>query len=286
MTTPIALDIAGYHAIHAAPAGPSTGTVLFVHGSWGYAEQFAGWVQTFAGAGFAAYAASRRGRQGVPPTYARGVRFEDYVEDTRRVIDALGGDVIVVAHSMGALVALEVAARWPLAGLALLAPAPTRVVPDQRLPLGALAPLLGVMLPPLLTGRPYLPRRRAATRLWLNLLPALERDHAYAGLVAESGLAARGAMAVATDPAALRCPVVCLAPLGDASTLPATYRSLARTYGSHLREYPEHGHWLFAEPGWERIAADTLSWIDSVVIRGRSRPQSPDDPVARRARPA
>jgi alpha-beta hydrolase superfamily lysophospholipase len=261
------LDIAGYHSIHATGAGARAGTVLFVHGSWGYAEQFADWVQGFAAAGYDAYAVSRRGRQGVAPGHARGVRFDDYVEDTRRVIDALGGNIIVVAHSMGALVALEVATQRTLAGLVLLAPAATRVVPDRQLPLGTLAPLLGVMVPPLLTGRPYLPRRRAAYRLWLNRLPAAERARAYAGLAPESGLVARQAAAVATDPSALRCPTLCLAPLDDASTRPATYRSLARTYSADLLEYAGHGHWLFAEPGWERIVTDTLSWIDRTVPR-------------------
>lgn len=43
------------------------------------------------------------------------------------MIDALEGDIIVVAHSMGALVALEVAAQRPLVGLVLLAP-PLRVL--------------------------------------------------------------------------------------------------------------------------------------------------------------
>ncbi len=267
MTAPIISDIAGYHGIHATPTGQPVGTTLFVHGSWGYAEQFGGWVRAFADAGFEAYAVSRRGRQGVPPVSAAGVSFADYIEDTCRVVDALGDDVIVVAHSMGALVALEVAARRPLAGLILLAPAPTRVVPDRRLPLRALAPLLGTMLPALVTGRPYLPRRGPADRLWLNCLSASERDRTYEGLVFESGLAARGAAAVATDPRVVRCPIMCLAPLNDASTRPATYRSLAQTYGAALREYPDHGHWVFAEPGWERIVADALSWIDRAVLR-------------------
>jgi pimeloyl-ACP methyl ester carboxylesterase len=233
----------------------------------GYAEQFTSWVEATAAAGFDAFAASRRGRQGIPPTSAAGVSFADYVDDTRRVIDALGDNVIVVAHSMGALVALEVAAQRPLAGLVLLAPAATRVVPDRQLPLGTLAPILGVMVPPLLTGRPYLPRRRAAYRLWLNRLPPAARARAYAGLVPESGLVARQATAAATDPSALRCPTLCLAPLDDASTRPATYHSLAQTYGADLLEYPGHGHWLFAEPGWERIVTDTLSWIDRTVRR-------------------
>lgn len=278
MTALTTLDVAGYHGIRATPEGARIGTALFVHGAWGYAEQFAGWAQAFADAGLDAYAVSRRGRQGVPPVSAAGVRFTDYIEDTSRVVEVLGGDVILVAHSMGALVALEVAAQRPLAGLILLAPAPPRIVPDRRLPLGALAPLLGVMLPAVLTGRPYLPRRGPADRLWLNCLPATERDHTYKGLLPESGLAARGSAAVAVNPGAVRCPVVCLAPLNDASTRPATYRSLAQTYRADLREYPGHGHWLFAEPGWERIAADALSWIDDAVLRPQ--PTTPSQPSA------
>ena len=37
----------------------------------------------------------------------------------------------------------------------------------------------------------------------------------------------------------------------------------ARRYGQRCdrRVYPDHGHWILGEPGWERVAADTLDWL-------------------------
>ena len=27
-------------------------------------------------------------------------------------------------------------------------------------------------------------------------------------------------------------------------------------------EYPGQGHWVLGQPGWERIAEDTVAWLD------------------------
>ena len=37
----------------------------------------------------------------------------------------------------------------------------------------------------------------------------------------------------------------------------------ARRYGQRCdyRVYPEHAHWILGEPGWERVAADSLDWL-------------------------
>jgi len=111
----IRVRVAGYPGYRARPDEESTRTVLLVHGAWGDAGQLVEWVEVFADAGFEAYALSRRGRDGLPPSDATDVCFADYVDDTRAMIDSLGREVILIAHGLAGLVALKAAKKgvWP-----------------------------------------------------------------------------------------------------------------------------------------------------------------------------
>lgn len=261
MGRPTLVRIAGYPGIHASSDGSSTSPVLFVHGAWGHAGQFVEWVEEFANEGREAYALSRRGRDGVPPEGAAGVHFVDYVDDTRAMIDALGERVILIAHGLGALVALKTAEVVGVAAIVLLAPDVPGNLPDCLPPASALVPFIETILLPVLTGRPYRPKRAAADSLWLNCLSVEDRERVFAEILPESGWVTGEAPSIVVNRNKIGCPILCVAPLDDASTRPNTYRAISRYLNADYFEYPGHGHWVFAEPGWQDIASDILAWL-------------------------
>jgi pimeloyl-ACP methyl ester carboxylesterase len=56
-------------------------------------------------------------------------------------------------------------------------------------------------------------------------------------------------------------------------TPPATVRRIAGRFSgpqATFLELPDMGHWLVAEPGWERVAGLCLDWLESAGFgRGR-----------------
>src|ERR1700687_5185827 len=116
--------IAGFPATVGRPEQPRRGapTVLFLHGAFADHACFRGWVRHFSEAGYPSVAAARRGRLGVGPERAAGLRFDAYGDDTLAVIDALGASPVLVGHSLGGLVAQRLAELGRARAIALLAP--------------------------------------------------------------------------------------------------------------------------------------------------------------------
>lgn len=88
---------------------------MLLHGAFADHLSLGRWVERLAAAGHETWAPARRGRAGVGPEQAEGLTFDDYVEDTVAVLDALGqsGSLdrppILVGHSLGGLVAQRLA---------------------------------------------------------------------------------------------------------------------------------------------------------------------------------
>ncbi len=179
--------IAGFPAIHAAPAAtPGTrATVVLLHGAFADEACFEGWVGRLAASGHDTWAPARRGRRGCGPDRAAGLSFDDYVEDTIAVLDALGpADApVVIGHSLGGLVAQRLAEEGRTRAIALLAPAPPSMLTAQAVAL----PRFAQQLPRIMTGRPFIVGRDACSVLALNRVPDADRPAIHAHLTHESG---------------------------------------------------------------------------------------------------
>ncbi|WP_270935584.1 alpha/beta fold hydrolase [Falsiroseomonas oryzae] len=97
------------------------------HGAW----CFTPWLKLFAEAGIAAAALEPRGKGTLDAAADPATGVEDYAADAVEAAAALGGRVVLLGHSLGALVAMRAAARMEgVAGLLLAAPSPPGNLPE------------------------------------------------------------------------------------------------------------------------------------------------------------
>ena len=109
------------------PAEPHPGypTLVFVHGAFAGAWIWlGGFLQRFAEAGFPCVAFGFRGHGNDDPMDDPPmVGLDQYVADLKEVVDNIEGPVVVVAHSMGGLVAQMALGQVQMKALCLMSPA-------------------------------------------------------------------------------------------------------------------------------------------------------------------
>jgi pimeloyl-ACP methyl ester carboxylesterase len=222
----------------------------------------------FARAGYSVIALSLRGHGGSDGR--AGLRWHaiaDYVADLAGVVVGLRPAPILVGHSMGGLVVQKYLERHPAAAAVLLASVPTS---------GAMATALRVLA--------RHPVQFAKINLRLSLYPVVETPalaHEYlfspttpADLVAavqprlqeESYRAFLDMMTRLPRPERVRTPLRVLGAAEDGIFTPGEVARTARAYGTTATIYPQMGHNMMLEPGWERVAGDIVAWLDELAV--------------------
>ncbi|MCX7888120.1 MAG: lysophospholipase [Rhodobacteraceae bacterium] len=242
--------------------------ILFLHGAFVTHESFARWQDALAEQGWGGVAVSYRGRLGVPPDHAAGLRVADYVEDARRAVACLDEAPVLMGHSLGGLVAMKLLEEGLGCAAVLLAPAPSGMLTAQAAALPSYLP----MLPSILAGRSFLPPAGTCNRIVLNRMPAAERPIFHGALVPESGLVYRELMggAVRVDAARIRRPLLVMGGSQDRVISVALLRRTASNLGATLRLLPGRGHLFFAEPGWTDLVPEVAAWLGRAVAASRA----------------
>ncbi|MGH7398887.1 MAG: alpha/beta hydrolase [Candidatus Rokuibacteriota bacterium] len=246
---------------HAAPARRARSrSVLLVHGMWGGSWYLRNYLYGAAQAGWDAWALNLRGHGESPAPGGLGrATLADYVADVRQCLGRLG-EVILIGHSMGGLIAQKVAEGGGVAAAVFVTSAPPRGI-------NALAwPILSRMaryVPAMLADRPFTVSRTHADFLFLNGLTPEQRDWAFPRFGAESGRAARelalGALAVDAD--SVRCRTLVVGAEHDRITPVALQRRIAARYRAEYHEAAGHAHMLMLEDDWDRPFKDMLAWM-------------------------
>jgi non-heme chloroperoxidase len=249
--------------------------VVMIHGAFCGGWAFDGWRALFEAQGYDVHTPTLRhhgqGKQGLA-ALAR-TSMLDYAHDLEQLLDGLDEPPVLVGHSLGGLLAQMLAARRPIAALVLLAPsAPWGMMPSTPFEFVSAQTLY---LSGAFWAQALEPTHWIASANALDLVPEESRDAIFARFVPESGLATFEIMhwmldlkrATQVDPRAVTCPTLCLAGARDRVNPPLTVRRLARRYGGRARyeELAGHSHWLIGEPGWEKIANGSLSWLSRVL---------------------
>jgi non-heme chloroperoxidase len=251
--------------------------VVMIHGAFCGAWVFEGWRALYEARGFDVHTPDLRHHQadGGHSVALGRTSVRDYAADLGALLDRIGEWPIVLGHSLGGLLAQMLAARHRVRALVLLAPsAPWGLLPSTPFEFFSAQALY---LDGAFWRKPLLPRDWIAEANALDLVPARGRDAILSRLVPESGLATfevihwlfdlhRATLVNSRDVA---CPILCLVGARDRINPPPTVRRISRRYGGRARFeiLPDHSHWLVGEPGWERIAAGSLDWLDSVLGR-------------------
>jgi len=258
----VATRIAGFPALQST-VDTTNPTLLFLHGAFVGHEPFEPWMEYFAKRGWRSVAASRRGRAGVGPKHAKGLKIADYIDDTMAVIDALKEKPILVGHSLGGLIAQKIAERDKAAGLVLVCPAPAAKLPAQPIALPTYLP----MFPKILAGQPILPGPNGCSTIALNQIPAADRAAIHKALVHESGAVYRELIfgSVKADFSKIVCPTMVIGGREDRIVAPALVEWTAARLKTTAHIYDGHAHWLLAEPGWEAIADDVFRFVSNLA---------------------
>jgi len=254
--------------------------VVMIHGAFCGPWTLDGFKQKFEAAGYKVSAPALRFHDGgKPPEALATTSLADFVSDLEGEIAALKAPPILLAHSMGGLLAQMIAARRDVAALILLAPsAPWGVPPSTLFEIGtAQAMLLNVGF----WNTVLKPDREVAIAHSLEQLPPDLHDAVLDRLVPESGRATFEILhwgldmgrASEVDVSKVDCPLLFLSGSEDRINPPTTVARTAALYKDRATHEIASGmgHWLIGEPGWQKLAARALEWLETIETPSRPR---------------
>src|ERR1051326_4402508 len=236
--------------------------VLFIHGAFSNAVHFAPWVDRFSRAGFECHVPSLPGHGPSDPRALASLTMEDYLAALEREAAQLSAPPILVGHSMGGLLAQQLASKGRCRALISVASAPPWMLAARPRSLPYFLPIL----PAPLAGRPVCPPESMLRALVIHHLPEEEQRALLPTFGAESGRAYRAMMlGTARLPGPpFRGPVLCLSGREERVIPMRTSAAIAHLYGARHEIFTQ-GHWLIAASLADQVAGTALRWLEATV---------------------
>lgn len=257
-----------------------SGTLVLLHGAFCGGWCFADFAGHFVAHGWRCLAPDLRHHApaagGGAPAALATTGLADYCGDLAALCASLPEPPVIVGHSLGGLLAQQLAARGLARALILLAPAaPWGVFLSSH---DEIANALGLLKAGAFWHKVLHPDFETAVATSLDKLDPLRQRRTFERLVPESGRAMFETVywmfdyrqASAVDHHRVTCPVLCLVGSDDRVVAPATVRSVARRYRrvASYAELPGMSHFLFGEAGEERLIAACADFLDRLPPPG------------------
>lgn len=227
------------------------------HGAWCYAEH---WLGAAAEAGYPAYALSFRGHGGSGGhNRLRRTMVRGYVHDALQAIATLPTTPVIIAHSLGTLVAQRVLARYPARAGVLLAPVPQSGIRSsvvqgvRRKPWEFTRTLAGGTL------------QLSAEDLFSGLDP--QQAATYTSRLGRESPWAQYAMLAPGNREPVDVPLLVVGAKDDLMVTPGDVERAAVDCRAELMWVPG-GHGMMLDAHWREVLDDVLSWVARVAPPG------------------
>jgi non-heme chloroperoxidase len=251
--------------IEASPPGGSSGRpLLFVHGAfagaWCWSEHF---LPYFAKQGFRACAVSLSGH-GDSPARERleWLSIADYVRDLEQAVSTVGGDPILIGHSMGGFVVQKYLERASAPGIVLMASVPPQGLLSASISLAFSNPGLFADVNSMLHhGRVSLATLQQA--LFASPVAA-DKLRAYYRQMQPESQRAMWDMTFFNLPHLRRerCPPMLVLGAERDMLVPSSQtEQAARHYGTGAEIFPGMGHVMMLEADWQKVADRIIEWM-------------------------
>ena len=261
----------GLELLVAGPKGERPANLLFLHGAsvgaWVWAEHA---MPAFARAGWRCGAVSFRGHgQSSGRSALHGWGLLDYVTDARAAIAAIEGPVVLVGHSLGALVAQMLLGDPRVAAIVMLAPVPAEGLAAVNVRLALTDPILWqevARMPWLASGM------RPPERLRSALFGAATTEERAFELMARMQPESLRALAEAQWPRAvasarlLGVPMLVVGPAADPLVAADSVLRTAWFHGADWAMLEGIGHAMMIDAAWERPIALALAWLEGLCL--------------------
>ncbi len=252
-------------------------SVFLIHGMWGKGAYWARFAARLEAAGYRVAAPDLLHHDiapdDPPPDGLGTLSLIDYLDDLEAKLKAFDERAVIIGHSMGGLLAQQLAARGRGSALIALAPAPSAGMWPIRLkPLKVFGPIL---MRPGWWRRPHKPSWEGVRATVFNAgVPEDEARREFANYVWDSGrvlfelshwwLDRRRASAV--DRGRITVPTLIIGGRQDAIVPIGWIRAAARAFGGRAayEEFRDFGHWLVGEPALDPVATRVLGFLEGL----------------------
>ena len=251
--------------IEADPPGGGGGRpLLFVHGAfagaWCWAEHF---LPYFANAGIRAFAVSLSGHGGSPGRERLDhLSIADYVRDLGEAVATVGGDPVIVGHSMGGFVVQKYLERATAPGIVLMASVPPQGLLSASIALAFSNPGLFADI------NSMMHRGRASLSTLQHALfaspVAVDKLQGYYRKMQPESQRAMWDMTFFDLPRLQRerCPpMLVLGAEHDVLVPQPEVEKAARVFATEAEIFPGMGHVMMLEADWQNVADRIIEWL-------------------------
>jgi len=240
--------------------------LLFVHGGWHSASCWGNFLNFFADAGYRAVALSLRGHGGSPTAKRfHACSIADYIDDVHATAASLGGQPVLIAHSLGGFVVQQYLENHDAPAAVLVASVPPQGVLGlamriwsrhpwismRSLPVGNLAGFIGTT--PLV--REHLFSARTPDDIVESCAATVQSEAVRASLIDPLIRRVRSKR--------VNTPMLVLGAADDGMVTNAEVRATARAYATQAEFFPGMGHNMMLEPEWAGVAERIHAWLQA-----------------------